>query len=141
VGHLRPRRRNLDGPCRYHFTSSFARNNPAHTTTLGSMEASDYEAIYGAAALFNGLDVDATSVLVKYTYSGDANFSGTVNFDDYVRIDVGFNQQLTGWSNGDFNGDGAVNFDDYVLIDIAFNTQGATLGGSGKRGRPAKGRA
>ena len=62
-------------------------------------------------------------VLVKYTWNGDTNFSGTVNFDDYVRIDVGFNTHLTGWSNGDFNYSGSVNFDDYVLIDIAFDTQ------------------
>jgi hypothetical protein len=35
---------------------------------------------------------------------------------------------LTGWLNGDFNYSGAVNFDDYVLIDVAFNTQSGTLG-------------
>jgi hypothetical protein len=32
--------------------------------------------------------------------------------------------------NGDFDGNGTVNFDDYVLIDLAFNTQGAVLGHS-----------
>jgi hypothetical protein len=51
-----------------------------------------------------------------------------VNFDDYVRVDIGFNTHLTGWLNGDFNYSGSVNFDDYVLIDIAFNTQSGTLG-------------
>ena len=64
---------------------------------------------------------------MKYTYAGDANFDGRVTFDDYTRIDTGFNQHLTGWSNGDFNQSGSVNFDDYVLIDTAFNTQGSTL--------------
>jgi hypothetical protein len=53
--------------------------------------------------------------------------SGSVDFDDYVRIDVGFNTGRTGWLNGDFNGSGSVNFDDYVLADIAFNTQGLPL--------------
>jgi hypothetical protein len=102
-------------------TSMSAKDNPSHNTTLGVMEASDYQAILG-----------------NPNY-GDANFSGTVDFDDYVRIDVGFNTGLTGWSNGDFNGNGQVNFDDYVLIDIAFNTQGSVLsrppgpGGIGKR--------
>jgi len=66
-------------------------------------------------------------VLVKYTYYGDTQLSGDVNFDDYVRVDVGFNTGLTGWSNGDFNYSGAVNFDDYVLIDVGFNTQGGGL--------------
>src|SRR5205085_3253471 len=30
--------------------------------------------------------------------------------------------------NGDFDYNGSVNFDDYVLIDLAFNTQSGTLG-------------
>jgi hypothetical protein len=30
--------------------------------------------------------------------------------------------------NGDFNYSGTVDFDDYVLIDIAFNSQSGTLG-------------
>jgi hypothetical protein len=45
-----------------------------------------------------------------------------------VRTDNGFNNHLTGWLNGDFDGNGTVNFDDYVLIDLAFNTQTGTLG-------------
>jgi hypothetical protein len=65
---------------------------------------------------------------VKYTYYGDTDFNGKVNFDDYVRTDNGFNNHLAGWLNGDFDGNGAVNFDDYVLIDLAFNTQSGTLG-------------
>ena len=108
-------------------TSSVARDNPGHNTTLGAMEASDYRGFYGAGASFAGQTPGASSVLVKYTYYGDANFSGTVTFDDYVRIDTGFNAHLTGWSNGDFNQSGGVNFDDYVLIDTAFNTQSGPL--------------
>ena len=59
---------------------------------------------------------------------GDANTDGTINFDDYVLTDNGYNHQLTGWRNGDFNYDDQVNFDDYVLIDLNFNTQESTLG-------------
>ena len=55
--------------------------------------------------------------------TGDADGNGVVNFDDYARIDNGFNNNLTGYSNGDFNYDGVINFDDYALIDLAFNTQ------------------
>jgi hypothetical protein len=69
---------------------------------------------------------------VKYTYYGDTDFNGVVNFDDYVRTDNGFNNHLSGWMNGDFDGNGQVNFDDYVLIDIAFNTQGSVLGSLAK---------
>jgi hypothetical protein len=66
-------------------------------------------------------------VLVKYTYYGDADFNGSVDFDDYVRIDQGFNFGLTGWLNGDFDGSGGVDFDDAVLIDLGFNLQTAPL--------------
>jgi hypothetical protein len=59
---------------------------------------------------------------------GDADRNDRVDFDDYVRVDAGFNAHLTGWTNGDFNYSGAVDFDDYVLIDIAFNSQRGTLG-------------
>jgi hypothetical protein len=109
-------------------TSSAARQNPQHNTTLGAIESADFKAIYGSAALFSGEPIDATAVLVKYTYYGDSDFNGRVNFDDYVRTDNGFNQHKTGWLNGDFDGNGVVNFDDYVLIDLAFNTQSTPLG-------------
>ena len=78
-------------------------------------------------ATFSGETIDTTAVLVKYTYYGDADFNGKVNFDDYVRTDAGFGNRRTGWTNGDFDGNGAVNFDDYVLIDAAFGTQTAVL--------------
>ncbi len=62
---------------------------------------------------------------MKYTYFGDTNLSGSVDANDYLAIDNGFNQNLTGWNNGDFNYDGKINGDDYSLIDNAFNTQAA----------------
>ena len=73
--------------------------------------------------LFNGRLIDPTTTLIKYTYYGDADFNGQVNFDDYSRIDNGFSTNKTGWLNGDFDGNGVISFDDYSLIDLAFNTQ------------------
>ncbi|MEO8053022.1 MAG: hypothetical protein ABI833_21655, partial [Acidobacteriota bacterium] len=108
-------------------TSTSAKNNSQHNTTLGVLEVSEYKSIYGPAAQFDGQTIDTTAVLVKYTYYGDADFNGVVNFDDYSRIDSGFLNNRTGWLNGDFDGNGIVNFDDYSLIDLAFNTQGAPL--------------
>jgi hypothetical protein len=109
-------------------TSTTARNAPAHNTMLGLMEATEYKSIYGAAATFDNLPIDNTALLVKYTYYGDTDFNGKVNFDDYVRTDQGFNNHRTGWLNGDFDLNGQVNFDDYVLVDLAFNTQSDLLG-------------
>jgi hypothetical protein len=108
-------------------TSTAAQANAQHNATLGAMASADWDAIYGAAAPFNGINPDTTALLVKYTYYGDADFNGKVNFDDYVRTDLGFNNHRTGWTNGDFDGNGMVNFDDYVLLDLGFNTQGQVL--------------
>ena len=69
-------------------------------------------------------------VLVKYTYVGDADLSGTLTATDYMAIDNGFNMSLSGYANGDFNYDGKINGDDYALIDNSYNTQGAISGAS-----------
>ncbi|CAN5606501.1 hypothetical protein BH09PLA1_BH09PLA1_29910 [soil metagenome] len=94
-----------------------------YNTTLGVLSASQYKSIYGPAATFAGQTIDNSAVLIKYTYYGDADFNGIVNFDDYSRIDSSFGTERTGWLNGDFDGNGNINFDDYALIDLAFNTQ------------------
>jgi hypothetical protein len=107
-------------------TSSAARTQTNHATTLGVLTGSEYAAAHGGT--FDGFAVAPTDTLVKYTWYGDTDFNGKVNFDDYVRTDNGFNNHLSGWVNGDFDLNGAVNFDDYVLIDLAFNTQSGTLG-------------
>src|SRR4051794_8547241 len=96
-------------------------------TGLGFMSGSEYRGIYGGTATFDGAPVATSDVLIKHTYNGDTDFNGRVNFDDYVRVDNGFNNHLSGWMNGDFDYNGSVNFDDYVLIDFAFNNQSGTL--------------
>jgi hypothetical protein len=108
-------------------TSTEARNRPAHNTTLGVLSGAEYTSV-GGTGTFSGQSYADTDTLVKYTYYGDTDFNGKINFDDYVRTDNGFNNHLTGWLNGDFDHSGTVNFDDYVLIDLAFNTQSGTLG-------------
>ncbi|MGH7176159.1 MAG: choice-of-anchor Q domain-containing protein [Tepidisphaeraceae bacterium] len=114
-----------DGPG---ITSTSARDNPLQNTTLGAMEASDYLNYYGAGTPFAGQTLDSTAVLVKYTYYGDADFSGTVTLDDYSLIDGGYLLNLTGWLNGDFDGTGGKpDLDDYSLIDGAFLTQTVVL--------------
>ena len=108
-------------------TSSTAAANTNHTTGIGVLSGAEYTSV-GGAGNFSGVNYGDTDTLVKYTWNGDANLDGRITFDDYVKIDTGFNTALTGWLNGDFNYSGSVNFDDYVLIDIAFNQQSGTLG-------------
>ncbi|MBC8108157.1 MAG: hypothetical protein H7Z14_16345 [Anaerolineae bacterium] len=100
---------------------------PARNVTVGLLESADYKAIYGANASFGDFAMDASCVLIKPTFYGDTDLDGAVDFDDYSRIDAGFNNNRTGWLNGDVDGNGIVDFDDYSLIDQAFNTQGSAL--------------
>jgi hypothetical protein len=106
-------------------TSSSARNDASNITTLGAITG--VQRFSTNSTTFHGHNVAATDVLVQYTLYGDSDFNGIVNFDDYARIDSGFNNQGTGagadWFHGDFDLNGVVNFDDYSLIDLAFNTQ------------------
>jgi uncharacterized delta-60 repeat protein len=97
---------------------------------LAVAEAREVLGISGTqTASFAGFTVDSTSVLVKYTYAGDANLDGKINIDDYGRIDGHVSQSgsVFGWFNGDFNYDGKINIDDYGIIDGAINAQGAPL--------------
>jgi hypothetical protein len=98
-------------------------------TTLGLAEAADLFGLAGGdTALYEGQTVDATCVIIKYTYAGDANLDGVINGDDYASIDFNSaNPSATGYFNGDFNYDGVVNGDDYAAIDFGVNAQGAPL--------------
>jgi hypothetical protein len=72
--------------------------------------------LFGRTA-FNGIPIDATTIIGKYTYYGDGNLDGKVTGDDYLSVDA--NLGLTGaqWFQGDFNFDGKTTGDDYLAID------------------------
>jgi hypothetical protein len=108
-------------------SSSTAAAATPKNKALGTVTGAEYRSIQGPAATFDGIAVVDTDVLVKFTYNGDTDLSGLVDFDDYSRTDSGFNNHKTGWFNGDFDYNGAVDFDDYSLIDQAFNTQSGSL--------------
>jgi hypothetical protein len=99
------------------------------TTLLASAEASGLLGLTGSqTTLWSGQTVDASSLLVKFTYGGDANLDGLVNGDDYAAIDFHSNVvNAHGYLNGDFNLDGVINGDDYALIDFVSKAQGLPL--------------
>jgi hypothetical protein len=77
---------------------------------------------------FSGQTVDATAILIKYTYVGDANLDGVVDAGDYGLIDNYFQfAGASGYWNGDFNYDGVIDAGDYGHIDNSFQMQGAPL--------------
>jgi hypothetical protein len=72
---------------------------------------------------FSGQSLTKNEILVKYTYMGDADLSGTVDGTDYVLTDDGFINAKSGWAHGDFDYSGFVDGTDYVLLDFAFLNQ------------------
>jgi hypothetical protein len=106
-------------------TSAAAVFASPRNTTLGTLTGAQLIGL--GVTTFGGFNVAASDILVKYTYYGDTDFNGIVNFDDYARTDNGFLTGSSTWFAGDFDLNGVVNFDDYSLIDLAFNTQSGTL--------------
>jgi hypothetical protein len=98
-------------------------------TTLAIGEAADVLFLSGnELGHFDGELVDATTVLIKYTYAGDANMDGLIDASDYGVIDNYFQfPGTTGVENGDFNFDGVIDAGDYGLIDNSFQLQGLPL--------------
>jgi hypothetical protein len=80
---------------------------------------------------FAGQTVSATDILVKYTYLGDTDLSGTVDASDLARVLQGLSGAGTGWNFGDVNYDGVIDFTDLGRVQAALRGQGAPLGSAG----------
>ena len=107
-------------------TTSAARSG---LTTLAAAEAADVSSLSGnETTTWNGQSIDATTVIVKYTYAGDGNLNGTIDGGDYGIVD-NFAQVpgASAYFNGDFNYDGVVDGGDYGIIDNNITAQGAPL--------------
>jgi len=113
-----------DGPG---ITSTAAAACADRSTALGVLDNAD--PVGGGRTTFAGEAVDADSVLVAYTWAGDLNLDGVVDFNDYNIIDNTF---LAGappaggyrWNVGDVNYDGTVDFNDYNVMDNVFLAHG-----------------
>jgi len=80
---------------------------------LGYAEA--LEVIGAGGGVFGNLVVDDSSVLVKYTYTGDADLNGKVDVSDLGRLATHW-QSAGDWSGGDFDYNGVVNVADLGLL-------------------------
>jgi Ca2+-binding RTX toxin-like protein len=96
--------------------SSAAAADAQHRTALGYAEASDI--LSGSGGSFAGVTVDASAVLIKFTYNGDANLNGSVAVDDLGRLASNWQASPRDWAQGNFDYDapGLVNVNDLGLL-------------------------
>jgi hypothetical protein len=73
-----------------------------------------------AFTTFAGQPVDSTSMLVKYTYLGDANLDGVVDVRDLLALARHYHSTAN-WVGGDFNYDGTVDINDLKLLAANWN--------------------
>jgi fibronectin-binding autotransporter adhesin len=73
---------------------------------------------------FMGATVDKSSVLARYTLSGDLNLDGVVDFIDLARLAQSYNvtDGTRNWSTGDLNFDGNTDFLDLAKMAQNYNT-------------------
>jgi hypothetical protein len=103
-------------------------NTPTTLAVSEAWRAFGLNAYSTQTTLFDGQTIDGSTVIVKYTYGGDANLDGIISGDDYSAIDFyAIAPNSHDWWEGDFNYDGLVNGDDYSAIDFALLAQGAPL--------------
>jgi predicted outer membrane repeat protein len=73
--------------------------------------------------LFDGIDVDDTCILVKFTHRVDLNLDGPVNDNDSIRYTTNYEPGAdAGWSIGDLNMDGVFSDDDAILFATYYDT-------------------
>jgi fibronectin-binding autotransporter adhesin len=107
-------------------TSSTAANDPNFLTAVGY--ASNLDAAFITFEGVSGLDDG--DVLVKYTYYGDADLTGSVDLDDFNLFLAGYQDPANvpqTWIYGDFDYTGSVDLDDFNLFLAAYQANGAQL--------------
>lgn len=82
-----------------------------HKTALGYSDASHLP-----FSSLNGVAINPTSLLVRYTLTGDANLDQIIDSADFAALATSFNQSSGDWFTGDFNYDGQVNALDFNLL-------------------------
>jgi hypothetical protein len=102
---------NLPGLGSSSAATTAAQSSQTHKTALGFAEASALSTIPASFGTVN-----STSVLVRYTYTGDANLDGVVDTSDFTAMASHFNGTSQSWTAGDFNYDGVVNALDFNAI-------------------------
>ncbi|MDP9174255.1 MAG: hypothetical protein M3O30_10380, partial [Planctomycetota bacterium] len=83
-----------------------------------------------STAIPAGGTLPAGNELITYTFAGDANIDGKVDFADFVILSNHFGGTFTNWDQGNFNYDSGVDFADFVILSNNFGL-GVTDNGTG----------
>jgi hypothetical protein len=76
---------------------------------------------FGPYSLFRGQPVDATSILIAFTRTGDANLDSLVDDLDATILGAFYPAVDPRWSSGDFEYNGAVDDGDATLLGAFYN--------------------
>jgi hypothetical protein len=110
-------------------SSAAAAAASAHQTALGYAEATDI--FTTLPNTYRGQPVDATTLIIQYTASCDANLDGTVDTLDFNSLAANFGGTNRIWSQADFNYDGVVDTLDFNALAANFGfTVPADQGGA-----------
>jgi hypothetical protein len=94
--------------------SSIAASTP--NRSLGLADAADLYSSFPAT--FAGQSIDSTSLLIRYTVSGDANLDRQVDLRDLYNLAVNWHKSGRYWWQGDFNYNQSVDVADLTLLAI-----------------------
>jgi hypothetical protein len=102
-------------------TSSTAGAAPTNSMSVGY--AVNGTLPLGAYTNFRGQDVDASSILVRFTRTADANLDGKVDNSDVAVVGAQYAPGLPKprWDLGDFDYDGFVDNNDIALLGAYYN--------------------
>lgn len=105
-------------------TSPQLRSTFADSTSINDAVGYGYKQNTAVSTL-GGFALNNGDLILRYTLRGDVDLSGTVDFDDLLKVAQNYSDVTTGrqWTQGDFNLSGKVDFDD--LLPLAQN-YGAT---------------
>jgi hypothetical protein len=86
----------------------------------------------GPYTTFEGRAVDNSSVLIRYTRTGDANLDGRVDDTDVTILGATYAPSLSqpSWALGDFDYDGFVEDDDATLLGVFYNPNAPPISAS-----------
>jgi autotransporter-associated beta strand protein len=84
-------------------------------TGLIGLGYADNDVLDSEKSEFGGQSVDASSLLIKFTYFGDSDLDGDVDVADLGKLATSW-QTANVWSGGDFDYNGTVNVNDLGLL-------------------------